>query len=232
MFVNEIRRAIEASPRVRLPEVAALLWRAYGAGQVSETEAEELSTLIELRKVPPATPQNAPGCARRAFGSRPRSSASLERRRRWAASGRLPPQLACRFTIAEQAVLAVVAVEVVKRGDCRLAIGHLAALAGVSETTVRNAFREARRLGLVRIEERRLSAWRSDTNVVGILSPEWSSWLRLGRQGGGCKSVKPTPTRGSHPVSSRLSDPSMGCRRAGSDSGLSRSGRDRWSRSP
>ena len=35
------------------------------------------------------------------MGSRPVSGASLERRRRWAASGRLPPALAARFTLAE-----------------------------------------------------------------------------------------------------------------------------------
>jgi hypothetical protein len=51
-------------------------------------------------------------------GSRPRSPASLERRRSWAAAGRLPPQLASRFTLAEQAVLAVVALEVTRHGAC------------------------------------------------------------------------------------------------------------------
>lgn len=40
MFVDEIRRAIEASPRMKLPEVAALLWRAFGVGQITEAQAE------------------------------------------------------------------------------------------------------------------------------------------------------------------------------------------------
>ena len=38
--------------------------------------------------------------------------ASMERRRRWAASGRLPPGIAARLTLAEQAVLSLVAAEV------------------------------------------------------------------------------------------------------------------------
>nr|WP_244427031.1 GntR family transcriptional regulator [Methylorubrum extorquens] len=129
----------------------------------------------------------------------------MERRRRWAASGRLPPALATRFTLAEQAVLALVAAETCRRKDCRLSVGGLAAIAGVSETTVRNAIREAVKLGLLTVEERRLTGWRSDTNVVRIVSPEWTSWLRLTRKrreevpatvsrGGGCKSVNPTPT--------------------------------------
>ncbi len=121
----------------------------------------------------------------------------MERRRSWAASGRLPPNLAMRFTTAEIAVLAVVALEVVKRGSCRLAIDHIAALAGVGRSSVKNALREAHGLGLVRIEERRLTGFRNDTNVVTILSPEWTSWLRLrcaGGERGGGKTVTDTTT--------------------------------------
>jgi hypothetical protein len=33
----------------------------------------------------------------------------------------------------------------------------------------------------VRIEERRVSNFRNDTNVVTVVSPEWAAWLRLGR---------------------------------------------------
>lgn len=223
MFADEIRAAVMAAPRVKLPDVAAVLWRAYGAGHVSEAEAEELSALIEDRKVVPAVPVAA-AALRKAVGSRPRSDGSLERRRRWAASGRLPPALAARFTPGEIAVLAVVAAEVCRRGDCRLAVGHLAAIAGVSETLVRNALREARALGLVTLEERRVTAWRNDTNVVRIVSVEWSSWLKLAKgrplavpsprgsapsrsgsaasaegRGGGCRSANPTLTVDDNP---------------------------------
>lgn len=186
MFVEEIRRAVEASPRVKLPEVTALLWRAYGAGQITEADAEQLSNLIEARRALPA-----PAPARRS-GTRPRTPASIERRRRWAASGALPVALAARFTIAEQAVLAVVAGEVVKHGRCDLYIAHIAALAGVSETSVRNALREAKNLGLVAVEIRRMTAWRNESNVVTVVSPEWSSWLVRGGRGPGCKSAQGT----------------------------------------
>ncbi len=143
---------------------------------------------------PDAKPKAAgkPVQARR--GSRPRSSASMERRRSWAASGRMPPRLAARFTLAEQAVLAVVAVEVAKGGECTLTVGHIAALAGVCAQTVRNAQHAAVALGLIRVEERRLSAWRNAPNRVSILAPEWLSWLRLTRKGGGSKSFGPTNT--------------------------------------
>jgi predicted transcriptional regulator len=247
VFADEIRRAIEAATRLTLPQVTALLWRAYGEGRVTEAEAEVLSRLIEsrteapaARRFSPATPaasnsgdsqpaQDTAASARRAVGSRPRTDASMERRRRWAASGRLPPGLAARFTLAEQAVLALVAAETVRRKDCRLAVGHLAAIVGVAETTVRNAIREAAKLGLVTVEERRVTGFRNDTNIVRIISAEWTSWLRLARkgaalntnpspqQGGGCKSPQRTPTQILTLRESGKTEPKEGCRGAAGD---------------
>jgi hypothetical protein len=175
MFADEIRRAVETAPRVKLAGVGEVLWRAWAAGQVSDTEAEELSQLLEARKALPAPEKPV----RRHVGSRPRSSASMERRRSWAAAGRLPPAIAARFTMAEQAVLAVVASQAQRAGACMLTIGHIAALAGVSETTVRNAVREAKALGLILVEESRRSAWISNPNRLTIISREWSAWLKL-----------------------------------------------------
>jgi hypothetical protein len=94
-----------------------------------------------------------------------------------------------------------VAVEVTKKGASTLTIPHIAALAGVSETTVRNAMREAQGLGFVRIEERRLTAWRNAPCRVTITSPEWTAWLRLGRRGEGAKPCTPRIQEfGSEPV--------------------------------
>src|ERR1700753_3287904 len=103
-YAEEIRRQAEAAPRAALPAVTAALWRAYGDGKVTEAEAEALSVLIETRTLtkdrfrgqtpnPSGTdaatvaPQDRAGLRRRAVGSRPRTGASMERRRRWAASG-------------------------------------------------------------------------------------------------------------------------------------------------
>ena len=185
MFALQIRQAVEAAPRDKLPEVNRVLWAAFSAGSITEAEAETLSAMIDARA---KASQVGPGHASHArVGSRPRSDASMERRRRWAAAGRLPPQIAAQFTMGEQAALAVVAAEISKRGTCCLAIGAIAALAGVSETTVRRALRQARALALVSIRERRVSRFRSETNVVSITSREWLSWLRLRHQGVGAK---------------------------------------------
>jgi hypothetical protein len=83
-------------------------------------------------------------------------------------------------------VLAVVAVEVAKKGQCTLTVGHLAALAGVSETTVRNALRAAEALQLISIDRRRRTAWVSYPNTLKVVSKEWASWLRLGTGANSC----------------------------------------------
>ena len=200
-YADAIRRQAKDAPRAALPAVTAALWRAFGEGHVSEAEAEALSVLIESRQASGFgrsmeqgpnlrgtvqlgdAAQDRQRRPRTGVGSRPRSEASLERQRRWAASGRLPPALAARFTPGEQAALSLVAAETVRRGDCRLAIEHIAAVAGVSRSTVKAAIREAKKLGLITVEERRITGFRNDTNVVRIISPEWTAWLRLARKG-------------------------------------------------
>src|SRR4051794_2706211 len=70
MFAEQLRRAVEASPRVELARVAQLLWKAYAAGQVTEAQASELSDLIESRRALLAPPKPL----RRRLGSRPRTT--------------------------------------------------------------------------------------------------------------------------------------------------------------
>ena len=231
-YAYEIRRQAEAAPRAALPAVASALWKAFGEGHLSESEAEALSGLIEARQgsrprganlsvgqgmaISPIPSAGLTAAPKSRAGSRPRTDASMERRRRWAASGRLPPAIAARFTLAEQAVLAVVAAEVAKRGTCALSVSAVAALAGVSPSTVQRAVREAKLRGLVTVEERRLARFRNDTNVVCIVSHEWKAWLRLARRqdrpGGGCQTGQGTNTPVSYPVNSEGRRARRGCR--------------------
>ena len=175
MFADDIRRALPGTPRVRLAELASAVWKGFACGAVSETDAQQLAEEIAARKTVPPTP----AVPRKPVGSRPRSPAHMERRRRWTGSGWLPPQLAARFTMAETAVLSTIAAEVAKRGLCRLTIGHIATMAGVSRTTVKNAIRQAVSLGILSSEEWRLTAWRSAPNTVRIISSEWRTWLKM-----------------------------------------------------
>ena len=192
MFVEEIRRAIQACQRGRLPELSAAVWKGFAAGAVSEDEAQHLAELIEARKIVPT----ASARPARRVGSRPRSSASLERRRAWTGSGWMPPAIAARFTMGEAAAIGVIVAEVAIKGRCDLPIGAIAARAGVCATIVRNALRQARTLGLLQVEERRVARDRNRSNVVTIVSRELELWVRTRaraeRQGSGCRSVLPT----------------------------------------
>ena len=180
------------APRQRLAEISAAVWKGYAAGAIPEDEAQCLAELIQARKVVPA----APAAPRRPVGSRPRSSAGMERRRAWTGSGWLPPAIAARFTMGEAAAIGVIVAEIAKSGRCELYIGAIAGRAGVCPSTVRNALRQARTLGLLHVEARRVARDRNRPNVVTIVSQELELWVRtrarVERQGGGCKSVLPT----------------------------------------
>jgi hypothetical protein len=99
----------------------------------------------------------------------------------------MPPALAARFTQAKMAAFRIVSDEVRHHGVCALHIDAIAARAGTCRTTVKNALREARRLNLVTVQERRRRGQKSLTNLVRIVSPEWMAWIRIG----GKKSTTP-----------------------------------------
>src|SRR4051812_49587840 len=92
----------------------------------------------------------------------------------------MPPGLACKFTVSELAVLRIVGDEVRQHGHCARCVDELAARAGVCRRMVQNAVREATRLGLVTVEERRREGRRNLPNVVRVVSKEWMTWLARG----------------------------------------------------
>ena len=197
MFVEECRRAITAAPRSGLDALAKEVWRAFGADVLSDVETSELCEAIAARRVIPA-----PAAPTRRVGSRPRTSASLERRRSWAAGSWMPPALAAGFTQAENAALAVIIREIATAGRCGLPMGAVAARAGVCTTSARNAVREARRRGILHVEERRVSYDRNLPNLVTVASRDLKLWMRTraraAGQGGGVRTVSPTPNHISH----------------------------------
>jgi hypothetical protein len=97
--------------------------------------------------------------------------------------------LAARFTTGQLSILRIVGDEVRARGRCTAFQDELAARGGVCRRLAQGALREAERLGLVRIEERRLTGTRNDSNVVTIVSAEWLAWLCIGR-GEGAKNFR------------------------------------------
>src|SRR4051812_24670634 len=79
----------------------------------------------------------------------PQRPVAIARRRHLAASGPMPPALACKFTVSELAVLRIVGDEVRQHGLCDRCVDEIAARAGVCRRMVQNALREAARLGLL-----------------------------------------------------------------------------------
>jgi len=202
MLVEEMRAALAAAPRERLCDLSKALWQAFSAGAVSEADAEQLSELIEARRaVPPlAARQGAITCEEHRFPARkpqrpPVRSVAIERRRRLAASGPMPPALAARFTTGELAVLRIVADEFRDRGTCSLCLDAIAARAGVSRSLAKGAIREARRLGMLEVIERRRTGAKSLPNVVRVIDREWLAWISRGKRIGG-KNSTTTETRG------------------------------------
>lgn len=193
LVIDTLRAGIADAPKATLPEITARVWAAYAAGAITETDAESLSTEIELRRAVPAAPT-----PRRHVGSRPRTPESLARRRRWAASGHLPPVIAARYTPAEIAILSVIAAQVRVHGRCDWPIGRIAAVAGVAPVTVKVALRAAKAEGHITSTERPRPGGRHDTNIVQIVAPEWVAWLRLHRRetGGGGDIFAPSTSTG------------------------------------
>lgn len=201
MFALQLRAAVEAAPRERLSELNGALWKAFAANAVTEAEAEELSTLIEARRVVGANvPDGNIGSQATFRTGRPPQrppirSAAIERRRRLAASGPMPPALASRFTTGELAVLRIVADEFRDRGSCSLCLDAVAARAGVSRSLAKGAIRNARRLGMVEVVERRRTGAKSLPNVVTVVDREWLAWIVRGSRIGG-RNHPTTETRG------------------------------------
>ncbi len=206
MLVEELAAAIRTCARDALDAVARALWAAHGAGQVTDDEAESLSAVIQARRgTSYAVRAISPDLGRSQIEARvssapdPRSAKGItttvppcpkraearERSRRWAAAGRMPPAIAGKFTPGEQAALAVIAFEVSKRQFCDKSMREIGDVAGVSTSTVKRAIRQARELGLLTVQELRLSRYRNDTNVVRIIGKAWLAWIDMrGARGG------------------------------------------------
>src|SRR3712207_3823429 len=132
----------------------------------------------------------------------------------------MPPALACKFTVSELAVLRIVGDEVRQHGYCDRCVDEIAARAGVCRRMVQNAIREAARLGLLTVQERRREGRRNLPNVVRIVAKEWTNWLARGGQASrpfaepliGCKKMRPTD-RTDKTEPSRTSEPLFSARR-------------------
>lgn len=185
-MLKQLEAAINAAPFRSLDDLAKAIWKALAAGQITDADADHFSLALEARReaflaanrIKPS-PQIKP---RPRASTAPQKAAAIERRRRQASSGELPPDIAQHFTLGEQAALTVMAREIRRAGVCAFAMDKLAALAGVCRSTARNALRRAQQLGLIRVTERRVRWWRNLSNIVTLISSDWQRWLCLPRR--------------------------------------------------
>ncbi|MFE1597446.1 hypothetical protein [Methylobacterium sp. ID0610] len=185
-----LRSAIEATRSdSRLVELSKAIWQGHAAGALGDNEAQALAEHVHARRTALRGPQTAPmlvQARRRSIFSpkRPQRSPdrtrSLERRRTLAASGAMPPAVAAHFTTGEQAALRIVLDEIRDQGECMLCLDAIAARAGVSASTARNGIREAKRLGLLSVEERRRPGQRNLPNVIRVLDTSLRAWITKG----------------------------------------------------
>jgi hypothetical protein len=187
-----------------LDELTKLLYRSQLDGALSEDDTSELQDYIQSRRPVcryAPSQETVPGFplpernrervgrffAKRKPQRRPDRQRSLERRKRLANSGVLPPALTVRLTEADRAYLRIVADEYRARGRCELTLPEIAARAGMCEKTAQRAQRHAQQERLISVQERPVAGRPHKSNVVSIISLAWLQWLRrpAERAGGG-----------------------------------------------
>lgn len=200
MQIEDMAEAIGRAHGVALDAVTRALWAAVATGQIGDEDAGRLSAAIEARRAlgkPVGGLRPFPRAALPRKPQRPpERSVAIERRRLLATSGVMPPALASRFTTGELAVLRIVADEFQARQVCALCLDAIAARAGVSRTLAKDAIRQARRLGMVEVRERRRTGAKSLPNVVTVIDWEWLAWLKRGAKAIGVRKSPTTDTSG------------------------------------
>jgi len=212
MFQTALSRAIDAAHPRQIDQLSRQLWQAHAAGQIPDNQAQTLAERLHLLRnrgsaaqgalFPDQRPdtlakrQNAPTGFLRRFEQRsPDRQASIQRRRRLAASGPMPPAMAAAYTVGELAVLRIVGDEVAAKGACDRSLAELAARAGVCRKLAQTTLRLAARDGLVTIERRPRPGRKNLSNVVRILSAEWSAWIKRGAKARKVQGEKMSPPR-------------------------------------
>src|SRR4051794_12430824 len=208
-FSDQMTAAIDgARTLTRLDHLSRSIWQGLATGAVGDDDAQTLAERLHARRsvlrgeikpvgLPPGRLSIFPP---RRLQRAPKRPVAIARRRHLAASGPMPPALACKFTVSELAVLRIIGDEVRRHGLCDRCVDEIAARAGVCRRMVQNALKDAAQLGLLTVEERRREGRRNLPNIARIVSKEWTSWLvRGGRStrvqaepGIGCKKMRPT----------------------------------------
>lgn len=121
------------------------------------------------------------GFHRQPYQRSPDRAKSKLRRQMLAATSPLPVHLAAPLTPSQQAYARLLADEHVRAGDCRLCLDEIAARIGTCSKTIQRAQQQLEELGYVEVEHRPNEGQKHDTNIVRIVSPEWLTWIAMGK---------------------------------------------------
>jgi hypothetical protein len=190
MFADQLTAAVASASLNELDCLAQDVWRAHGAGQLDDDQAQELAERIQKRRPAGAHALKSVGgplvapkrysIQRSPEQRSPDRQASLERRRQNGSREMFPDHIRAQFTQGERAVLAIVADEVLAHGVCDRSLNELAARAGVCRSIAKRAIYEAEAMGLISVQRRPRSGRKHLTNLVRIICADWIDWLNKG----------------------------------------------------
>lgn len=192
---SQVMAAITAAPVTSLVELSSHIAKLYAGGHLNDEQAQEAWEAIAKRR---SIKKERPERKKSIFPPkrpvvRPVQTERLKRRLRrrgWSYQGWMLPAHAQQFSTGEVAVLSVVAkLTGGHGGDLRRTVAELAARAGVSVTTCKNAIRQAKKMGLITVQEQRRNFEPNGPNIITIVDKSWLAWLR--RRGEGSKNGRP-----------------------------------------
>jgi hypothetical protein len=105
---------------------------------------------------------------------------SINRRRTLAATWPMPPVMAGMLTTSQVAYARIVADEVHRTGRCELTLDEIAARGGMCRKTAKRAQDRLSELGWITVMERPVQGRKHLSNIVRIVSDEWSTWIKMG----------------------------------------------------
>lgn len=182
---DEIKKAIRACHWRDLDDVAKHVTQVWSDGELTDDQASYLFDIVQARRSWKREAPERPVTVKRApetyVGTRPISARSLPARRMLSRETFVRADDTKDLTNGEAAVLTIVTEEIVRSGACRLCVGKLAALAGVSRRWAQHALRKLATLAFVVVEHRPIERRKHDTNVVTLHPARIELAARLAR---------------------------------------------------
>jgi hypothetical protein len=168
----EVSVALLKSRLVNSPPSDPELIAGYASGEITTLAARPFANRAVRRfqgRFTRPRPQRSPDRER-----------SIHRRRMLAATWPMPPVMAGMLTTSQVAYARIVADEVHRSGRCELTLDEIAARGGMCRKTAKRAQDRLAELAWITVEERPVEGRKHLSNVVRIVSHEWSTWIKMG----------------------------------------------------